>query len=117
MYVCICNYTLCAAESETFESETGIGSQSSDFTRDRPTLVLLECIQIVVYSGYRCGNSCVTIIICNIVVLNGLIDLLEFRETAVSDRTGSPGNARLGEGPARGISEGSGRTPARIIML
>ena len=35
----------------------GVGSLSSDFTRDRPTLVLLGCIKIVVCSG--CGNSCV----------------------------------------------------------
>ena len=39
------------------ESDTGVGSLNSDFTRDRPTLVLLKCIKIVVCSG--CGNSCV----------------------------------------------------------
>ena len=37
------------------ESETGVGSLSSDFTRDRPTLTYWKCIKIVVCSG--CGNS------------------------------------------------------------
>ena len=39
------------------ESETGVGSLSSEFTRERLSLVLLKCINIVVCSG--CGNSCV----------------------------------------------------------
>ena len=39
------------------ERETGIGSLSSDFMRDIPTLVLLRYIKIVVCAGY--GNSCV----------------------------------------------------------
>ena len=63
----------------------------------------------------------ISFMICNIVVSNevyvlapyrGLIVLLESRETAVSDRYREPR-----EGPARGISEGPGRTPARMIML
>ena len=37
------------------ESETGIGSLGSDFTRDGPTLCYSKCIKIVVCSG--CGNS------------------------------------------------------------
>ena len=37
------------------ESETGVGSLSSDFTRHRPTLTNRKCIKIVVCSG--CGNS------------------------------------------------------------
>ena len=39
------------------ESESGVGSLNSDFTREGPTLVLLGCIKIVVCSGF--GNSCV----------------------------------------------------------
>ena len=59
--------------------------------------------------------------ICNIVVFNdvyvlalwrGLIDLLESRETTVSDSYREPR-----ECPARGIYEGPGRSPAWMIML
>ena len=58
---------------------------------------------------------------CNIVVLNdayalapqrGLIDLLESREMTGWDSYREPR-----EGPARGISEGPGRSPARMFML
>ena len=59
--------------------------------------------------------------ICKIIVLNdayvlapqrGLIDLLESRETTVSDSY-----RELGEGLVREISEGPRRSPARRFML
>ena len=39
------------------ERETGIGSLSSDFMRDRPTLVLLGYIKIAICAGF--GKRCV----------------------------------------------------------